>query len=130
MPAPSSRESLIYEARARIIWGDAPEEVAEWLASQGVEEEKVRQIVWACLKERRDEVRRKGLAELLIGALITTAGAFGIGGMHFVGIVHSKAFALFILVGLYGLYRAGKGLVYLVSGHRIPGSLTEMDEGL
>jgi len=61
------RERAETEARARIFWGEARDEVVKHLVNNGVEREEAGGIVEAFVHERADTIRKMGLKKLLIG---------------------------------------------------------------
>lgn len=113
----TSAEKTMSEARARVMWGDPPLTVRDFLLANGVSEE----VALARLKEfeleRSRELRRIGLRNVLVGGLLT--GAAGVtlfyawtAASATSGII--KALAVVLLAGLYGLWKLVKGIIYLV----------------
>ena len=108
---------FIVEARARIIWGEPSSSVRDFLISNGISDV----VADAKLKEfeleRNRELRMIGLRNVLIGILLT--GAAGI--TLYIALPHSSATSGFIqalgvvlMAGVYGLWKLGKGVVYLI----------------
>ena len=75
MPDAKKIESLCWEARAKISWGDPPGEVAAWLKIEGMEPRRIEEIIQACVKERADDIRKRGIADVAIGMGLLLAGA-------------------------------------------------------
>jgi hypothetical protein len=64
------------EARAKILWGDRPDEVIHFLMLRGLTNEEASAKVHAMIKERSRTIRAKGLVKF-IGGTLTTLGAAG-----------------------------------------------------
>ena len=120
----TSADKIIMEARARVIWGEPFLSVRDFLISNGVSAA----VAEARLKEfefeRSRALRKVGLRNVLIGAVLTgAAGATLCLALPMAsatsGIV--KALAMVLLAGIYGLWKLAKGILYLVrpkSEHR------------
>jgi hypothetical protein len=128
MPNPPSTESLIWEARARIMWGEKPHKVKEYLTENGVEQRMIDDIIKVSLKERASEIRQRGVTELLCGVGIALLGGSGFGAMYLIGYWHSKVFAACGLAVAYGLFRLIRGLSWVSDGSNMRGSITDMGE--
>jgi hypothetical protein len=121
-------ERILNEARAKIIWGDSVDEVREWLEDWGVSREQIDDVLATTLKERAVEFRKRGIVELVIGALVLVPPVLIVGAMYLAGVVISRL-ALFLAllcyaVALYGLYRCARGVWWLFRGAKSEGSLT------
>ena len=127
------------EARARIIWSESSSSVRDFLTSNGVPDKIANARLAEFILERSQELRRIGFRDLLVGILLAGASGFTLylrlslawfgGGWLNSGSV--KLDALLLLVGGYGVWKIGRGLIYLVrprSEHKsIPGN-TGLDE--
>lgn len=119
MPQPPSLESLIWDARARIMWGESTSEVTEWLKSQGVEQQRIDEIIQTCQKERDLAVRKRGINEVVIGSLCVVA-CVGI-------VIAAERIAVWNVLGaFFGAYLVISGVFKLMQGGSTPGSLTDM----
>ncbi|HSU57569.1 MAG TPA: hypothetical protein VLT36_26240 [Candidatus Dormibacteraeota bacterium] len=110
-------DKLMTDGRARIIWGDSPQSVREFLVSNGVSvyaaETKVREFEL----ERNRELRRIGLRNILIGGVPAAAASIALYLSAPVASATSgtvRALAVVLLAGLYGCWKLIKGIVYLV----------------
>jgi hypothetical protein len=124
---------LAWDARARITWGDAPDDVKQWLLGSGVSEETANQIVATCMKERSRALRGKGLRDLLIGGclMIVSAGvAFGFtlsgGAVPFRGIATLWAFSF--IAFMFGVHLTWRGAGRLLVGGRSKGAVSDVDD--
>lgn len=70
------RDQAEVEARAKILWGDAPDEVIHFLMLRGFTNEEASGKIRAMLKERRRTIRAKGIVKT-IGGILLTCGAAG-----------------------------------------------------
>ncbi len=120
-------EAAIWEGRARIMWGDSPDKVADWMRQQGVPQQQIDDVIRVCMKERDTEIRRKGMRDLLIGSGImgvsTAAGAALIASG-----ARPRLFGACLLGALYGFFRLTRGLFWLLRGGKTRGSLASLDD--
>ena len=126
MEKPQNTESLIYEARARIMWGDSEYDVSDWLASQGVDSDRIEELMLACRKERDSAIRKRGITELVTGILIVVVAV--VVGLSMLNISYGSGKGLggAVVLGLYGLYKANNGLNWLYAGGKTRGSITDI----
>jgi hypothetical protein len=75
--APANPEQVEAEARAKILWGDKPEEVIHFLMIQGFPHEEASEKVRTMIKERLGTIRAKGMVKMLAG-LGATLGSGGL----------------------------------------------------
>ena len=74
--------SLAWEARAKIIWGDKPDDVHAWLVGSRIDHFTADQIVAVAVSERASTMRKNGLRDLCIGIPISlVSAAAGIGSI-------------------------------------------------
>lgn len=125
----TSADKIISEARARIIWGAAGRPVEEFLIANGISPEVAQAKLAEFELERRCELRRIGLRNVVIGSILTGAAglalyvAFGVASATS-GIV--QALAVVLLAGLYGLWKLWKGVAYLVRPEAEHGSIPDI----
>ncbi len=62
------KNQLATEAQAKIIWGDSPETVEQFLRSEGCSRTEAQDLVDACVQERHDYLKGKGRKKAWIGA--------------------------------------------------------------
>lgn len=74
--APMNPEQVEAEAKAKILWGDKPEEVTHYLMIQGFSHEEASEKVRAMIKERVRTIRAKGIMKTL-GGLAASLGSGG-----------------------------------------------------
>lgn len=113
-------KSLVVQARARIIWGDEPETVKHWLLENGVAHDTALLIVEKSMEERRREMRRIGLRNLIRGGAFCLVGlatiGFALRSDGPTGAVLNRVGAAGVGAFLYGLWRVSEGLFRLFFG--------------
>jgi hypothetical protein len=138
---PSDKKSLVWEGRARIIWGTPADEVQTWLTDQGIDSLTAREIVAIALRERALAIRALGVKDLILGVLAGGTGAgIAIGAGLIMNLVfdvkvgqfavHRGLGALLLAAGLafiYGVYRTARGLERILFGARVGGSVSDLD---
>ena len=67
LPGQVGRAQAETEARAKIFWGDATEEVVKFLMRQGVSVAEARELVAAMFQERAKTIRRNGVKKVVVG---------------------------------------------------------------
>ena len=109
-------DKLLSEARARIIWGESPLSVHDFLTSNCVSDTIAGARIKEFILERNAEIRKIGIKNTLVGVVLT--GAACITSYLIISNRGSSAFAralgLVLLAGLYGLWKLVNGVVYLV----------------
>jgi hypothetical protein len=67
LPGQPDRNQILFEARAKISWGDAPEEVLKYLMIQGFAREEAAAAVQEMFDERTAAIRSRGVLYILAG---------------------------------------------------------------
>ena len=126
-------EQVIVEARAKIVWGDAPSSVHYFLTSNGMSagdaDSKVKELV----AERNKEIRKTGIRGICIGAAIVCGAALWLcyeleHPSKLFPSRQGKAIFFLILIGLYGAWRLANGLIYLLRPQSEKRSVGEISE--
>src|SRR3981081_3486960 len=97
-------DQAISEARARIIWGEAPSSVHDFLFSSGIESTVADTKLEEFGLERNRELRRIGIRSLLIGMLVTGMAGIPI-GIAFHLHTFNRALAVLLPAILYGVWK-------------------------
>ena len=71
-------EQVLIDARARIIWGDPPAEVRDFLMENSIPAAEADAQIKTFVRERIAEIRRTGFRNTLIGAVLTGLAGGGI----------------------------------------------------
>jgi hypothetical protein len=107
-------DELLSEARARIIWGESPVSVHDFLTSNGISEVITNSKLAEFNLERSKELRKLGLRSVMTGAVLISAASITIYlWLPFLGGV-SYAVGLVGIAGIYGVWKLAIGIAYLV----------------
>jgi hypothetical protein len=125
-------DNVITEARARIIWGEASSSVRDFLIANGVPALEADARLKEFESERRRELRRIGLRNLLIGIVLTVAAGVTLyialpQGSGFTS-GWTRALALVLLAGVYGLWKLKNGIIYLVRPQSEQKSIPDIEQ--
>lgn len=120
MDPSTQAETIVVDARAKIIWGESPEKVLAFLQSKNVGDKAALELIDALLKERDASIRADGLRKIWVGAGLCAAPAAYYLVSLFVGTISLKLFSVLLLLGLVGLVRlvSGLGMVLRPRGHK------------
>lgn len=115
----------IDEARAKIFWGDPPEDVLKFLMMQGIGYEEASDLVRGMVNERASAVRGEGIRKLVIGAGLVCVPIVALIFFASVGVIPLKLFALTVMVGLWGAWMLLKGTMMVLAPKSEPGDLAD-----
>ena len=130
---PALPEGVLNEARARIIWGDEPKTVRAYLVSRGLSQPDADATIKSLLAERNSEIRGIGLRNLLIGlAIVGVTGPLiylDLSPTHHgtVSVRSGKGLAMLGFLGLIGVWKLLKGIIYLLRPQSEHSSVSGMD---
>ena len=123
LPGQTDPGQLAHEARAKIFWGDPPQEVLKFLLINNVPRQDATEIVRELTHERMVQMRKNGLVKIFSGILMICVPIGGwFGGMVVISI---KLFAIMIMLGLWGFYRLIKGTLMVVAPKMQQGDVSE-----
>jgi len=127
-------EKLVTEARAKIIWGEDAESVHEYLTSNGMPGPDADEQIKAFNLERHQEIRKKGVKNTLIGAVLLGGSGSLIclllsapEGHHW-STSSGKVLGVLMLAGAYGLWKLTNGIIYLVHPQSEQKSISELED--
>jgi hypothetical protein len=127
-------EILITEARARITWGDEPASVRDFLTSSGMSAADADAKIKELICERSAEIRKIGIRNVVIGAAILCAAAFGFfvsfacSPSGNLGPLTGRVCVAAVLAALFGLWKLTKGVIDLVWPKSERGSIPDITE--
>jgi hypothetical protein len=110
-------DKIMTDARARIIWGESPRSVRDFLVSNGVSVDAADTKILEFELERNRELRRIGLRNVLVGGVLAAAASIALCLSFSIASATSgivRALAVVLLAGLYGCWKLIKGIVYLL----------------
>ncbi len=128
------KEQLISEARAKIIWGEAAESVRDFLTSSGMPGPEADEQIKAFNQERYQEIRKMGVKNTLIGAVLTAVSGSLIYLLlatpegHQWSTSSGKALGVLMLGAGYGFWKLTKGITYLVRPQSEQKSITDLSD--
>lgn len=123
LPGQVDPDTARTEARAKIFWGDAPEEVTKYLMMQGFKVDEASAIVREFFQERVKALRAKGTGKILMGSGLVCIPIGAFFAFMSMGFFPIKIFAVTIMAGLYGLYLVLKGIIMLAAPKSEPGEV-------
>ncbi|HSY74366.1 MAG TPA: hypothetical protein VK810_02760 [Dongiaceae bacterium] len=113
-------DKLILEARARVIWGESPSSVRDFLTSNGIPKTEATAKIKEFYAERNKEIRKINLKKILIEFTLLGASAFMLYNSFYgsfakvLGSVRPGGFSVGILAGCYGFWKLVSGITCLV----------------
>jgi len=115
LPGQIDRSQAEHEARAKILWGDPPNEVLKYLMGQGFPLQEAREKVAELYAERKATIRGNGIKNIVIGSLLICVpiGTW-ISFMH-MGVIYVRTFGFTVVVGIIGFWRLVKGIFMLAA---------------
>ncbi len=114
-----------HEARAKIFWGDEPEEVVKFLRIQGLSYEQATALVETMSQERAATIRGIGIRKILFGSALVAVPVVAYFIFQRVGVLPLKLFAVAIMVGLWGAYQVLRGSILLAAPQMESGDVAE-----
>ena len=125
-------DKLITEARARIIWGDSPSSVREFLVTNGISGAEADSKIKEFNAERNAEIRKIGIRNICIGMpLLTASGVAAYLLFPYIanGSGIATGFGLVVIGTIIGLWKLIVGIFYLLRPQSEHESITELPDG-
>jgi len=119
------RTQVEHEARAKISWGDAPEEVAKYLMMQGLSRKEASSLVEGMFKERAATIRRNGIKKIVIGIALMCVPVVAFLIFTSIGFIPLKPFAVTLMIGVWGAWMVLKGIFMVLAPKSEPGDVAE-----
>lgn len=125
-PYEVDRTQAEHEARAKIFWGDPPENVFTYLLGQAVPPDEAQVLVDSMLAERIRALRGLGFGKIMLGA-----GMMAVPFVAFFIFARSpifpiKLFGVAVAVGLWGAWRVMKGCFLFFSPQSEAGDVADL----
>jgi len=114
-PYQVDRNQAEIEARAKISWGDPPQEVVKYLMIQGFSYEEAAPLVDAMYQERTATIRRTGIVRVVVGLGLMATPVIAWFVMSSMPVFSYKLFALPVMAGACGIWMLIKGIFMIVS---------------
>jgi hypothetical protein len=115
LPGQVPRPQAETEGRAKIFWGDPPEEVVKFLMRNGISHPEASELTRGYYDERAKAVRSKGFGKILTGIGMICVPLIALAIFLHIRFIPWKLFAITIMVGLYGLWRLFHGTVMVIA---------------
>jgi hypothetical protein len=125
LPGQTDPGQVAHEARAKIFWGDPPQEVLKFLMINNIPRQEAMEIVRELSHERVVQMRKNGLIKMISGILMVCVPVAGWFIFNAAGIIPMKLFAIMIMLGLWGAYRVLKGTFMVVAPKAQQGDVSE-----
>ncbi len=125
LPGQLDRTSAEREARAKISWGDAPEDVTRFLMMQGLDYEEASVVVRGLVRERAATIRRNGIGKILIGCVLVPVPIVTISMFVRTGYIPITPVALTVMVGVWGAWMLLKGTFMLLAPKSESGDIAD-----
>lgn len=119
------RDQAEAEARAKISWGDAPEEVVKYLMLQRFSHAEAEEFVAELFKERMATVRANGIRKIIIGVALMCVPVVAYLFFNHLGVIPLKLMAIFVMIGLWGVWQLLNGIIALVAPKMESGDVAE-----
>jgi hypothetical protein len=125
LPGQITPEQAQIEGRAKIFWGDPPDEVKKFLMRNSVPVAEATALVNEWFAERASTIRKNGIKKFFTGIVLATVPVI----FYFVAVAKAgdfapmKLFAVTIMVGLYGGYMFVKGAIMFCAPKSEPGDV-------
>lgn len=130
---PTEPNTILSEARAKIIWGEPPASVRDDLVSHGLSSAEADAKIKEFNAERNATIRKVGLKSTIVGAVLVLVT----GGICYVRFknphfawdrYNRRSTACIVLAGLYGCWKFFNGITYLVRPQSEDKSITEIPD--
>jgi hypothetical protein len=126
-------EQVIIEARAKIIWGEPSSSVRDFLISNGISAVEADAKIKDFNVERNAEIRRLGIKNTVIGAAILGGGTITLYPCfkYFDSLTHINRpifIGVFVVGGLYGMWKLVRGISYLLRPQSEERSITQISQ--
>lgn len=123
LPGQITPEQAQIEGRAKIFWGDPPDEVKKFLMRNSISVAEATALVDEWFLERAKTIRSNGIKKAFTGIGLATVPVIFYVVFNAVGMIPMKLFALTIMIGLYGAYLLVKGIIMFCAPKSEPGDV-------
>jgi hypothetical protein len=114
LPGQLEPDQAEHEARAKILWGDAPEDVIKFMMLHGFTAAEARPKVFEMFQERVKTVRSNGIKKIGFGFALICVPIVSLLFFLHLGILPLKLFGLTVCVGLYGCWLVLNGVIMVI----------------
>lgn len=125
LPGQIERPQAEHEARAKISWGDPPEEVIKYLMIQGFSAEEASALVKEMFRERAATIRGDGIKKIVVGIALMCVPIIVFFIFMSIGVIYTKILAITIMLGLWGMWMTIKGIFMALAPKSQSGDVAE-----
>jgi hypothetical protein len=125
LPGQLERPQAEHEARAKILWGDEPQDVIKFLMMHGFGHEEASCLVQAMFLERAATIRSNGVRKIFTGCGLMCVPVIAALIFLGVGFFPLKIFAVTVMVGVWGAWMVIKGTIMMLAPKSEPGDVSE-----
>ncbi len=108
-------EQAMHEARAKILWGDSPDDVIKYLQMQSISFDDACIMVDALCTEREKNIRGKGVRKIIIGVLLVMVPLVTWLIFMHIGVIQFHLMAIVSVIGFVGAWFCIKGTLMIMS---------------
>lgn len=108
-------EQAQIEARAKVFWGDAAEDVVKYLQMQGISYDDACVMVDQMFAERERAIRARGVRKICVGVVLMLVPVVVYLILASIGYIDFKLLAMAVVIGLAGAWFCLKGTFMVVS---------------
>ena len=124
-PYQVDRNQAEIEARAKISWGDPPQEVLKYLMMQGFSYEEAVTLVDSMYQERASTIRRTGITRVVIGLALMSAPGLAWLMFESIGASSLKLLAIAVIIAVVGVWLLIKGIFMIVAPRSESGDVAD-----
>jgi hypothetical protein len=125
LPGQLEPERAAAEARSKVMWGDDPAMISNYLLSQGFSADEAKATLAPMFAERTAAVRKAGVGKMFVGAGMILAGILAL-VFFLMGYLPDKIMGAGVCVGVWGLWKVISGLIMFLSPKSEKGDVGDM----
>jgi hypothetical protein len=119
------RTQAEHEAKAKILWGDSPEDVGRFLIMQGFTQQEASELAGKLFAERAATIRANGVRKVIAGFGLICVPVVALIIFLSMKVIPTQLLGLTVMVGLWGAWMVLKGTIMMVSPKSEPGDVSE-----
>lgn len=118
-------EKIETDVRCRVLWGESPKAVYEWLVSTGAGEEESAALIAACRAERDADIRSLAIRKIVSGCGLMLVPVATYATFLAMRIFFVRVLGATVAIGLFGLWRVTSGAMALLFPSLERGDISE-----
>jgi hypothetical protein len=125
--SPNNRTQAEIEAKAKILWGDPPKEVINFLMIRGLNHQEASETVRMLFKERLAAIRADGIGKILTGIFVALGSASSLVFFVKIGFISIWLLGAVAIAGVYGLWTILVGVLKVLAPKSERGDASDND---